>query len=697
MPHPVVVEEETLLADIRTRLMERPVERGSSEEDIIEELKRLREDVATAKAEDVGSIFTQFDQLHALLTQIRNARKTEHVDPDNPYFAHMRLREDGKERHIYLGRVTRIDNGLRIIDWRNAPIAQLFYRYREGEEYAEEVGERILEGEVVARRTVSISRGTLERIASPQGVFTRDEDGEWEHLSKTTPKLAGGQGSSLLRHERTVGMKARLGGGGSKKRPQRRDKHLPDIAALIDKEQFELITRPHSGLVVIRGIAGSGKTTVALHRVAYLNYQDPHHFRADRILVVVWGKALRDYISKVLPGLGVEGVKVVTYNAWAETQVRRHFPFLPKRRAHDTPAVVSRLKLHPGFLTVIEHQLSTMDNPATAEGVFEDFLGLFMDLERLKTQMGIACPGVFSDKDLERVWQWATRQRGRLGDWMEGDRESGADLDVEDDALLLRLWQERVGPLRGKGKRPLRYAHMVVDEVQDLSPLEVAVLIDTLDKRHSMTLSGDTQQHIIEQAGFTSWHDFLAKLGVDTTDQVNTLRVSYRSTHEITSFARKVLGDLVEDDAPPMTMRPGAPVEFFKHSDHGACVAFLSEALDELTRREPLASIAVLTPSQTVSSMYAVGLLKADVPRVRLVENQEFAFAPGIEVTEVNEVKGLEFDYVVLVEVSAQYYPDNPHARRMLHVGATRAAHQLWLTSVGTSSPILRDPVDPVL
>ncbi|MCP4810229.1 MAG: ATP-binding domain-containing protein [Proteobacteria bacterium] len=684
--HPIVTEEESDLAQIRTKLLERPVETGASEKDIVEELLRIREELGGAKAEDLGSLMTQFDQLHALLGQIRRARKTEDVDPDSPYFAHMRLREDGKDRNLYLGKVTRIDHGLRIIDWRNAPIAQIFYRYQEGEEYAEEVGERILEGELVARRTVSISRGQLERIDSPQGTFVKD-DGEWDHVSKTAPKLAGGQGASLLKHER--GGRARQLGIGSQGRPQREDKHLPDIAALIDREQWDLITQPDSGLVVVRGTAGSGKTTVALHRVAYLAYQDPNRFRSNRMIVVVWGKALRDYISKVLPSLGVEGVEVVTWTKWARHQVRRHFPFLPKHIADDTPEIVSRMKLHPAFLLALQHQVDTVDNPPNADGVFEDFLGVFMDLDRLKISLQGSS---FTAAEIERVWDWARRQRARLTDWIHGNKEERAELDAEDDAVLLRLWQLRVGKLRakGRGKRanPLSYSHMVVDEVQDLSPLEVSVLLDTVDKRGSATLSGDTQQAIIEEAGFTDWGEMFGNIGLNET-KVNTLKVSYRSTHQITSFARDVLGDLAEDDVPPMTIRPGAPVEMFRFTDHGACVGFLGEVLQQLARREPLASIAVLTPSPAISAMYADGLRSSDVPRLRLVRDQTFAFAAGVEVTEVNEVKGLEFDYVVLVEVSAQNYPDSAHTRRLLHVGATRAAHQLWITSVGTPSPIL--------
>lgn len=77
------------------------------------------------------------------------------------------------------------------------------------------------------------------------------------------------------------------------------------------------------------------------------------------------------------------------------------------------------------------------------------------------------------------------------------------------------------------------------------------------------------------------------------------------------------------------------------------------------------------------------------MPRLRLVERQNFTFAPGVEVTEIEQVKGLEFDYVVLVEVSTTHFPDTLAARRRLHAGATRTVHQFWLTSVGT-------PVAPV-
>jgi DNA helicase-2/ATP-dependent DNA helicase PcrA len=153
--------------------------------------------------------------------------------------------------------------------------------------------------------------------------------------------------------------------------------------------------------------------------------------------------------------------------------------------------------------------------------------------------------------------------------------------------------------------------------------------------------------------------------------------------------AHGVLGPLREEEEPPEATRSGPPVELFRFTDRGACVAFLADALRELMQAEPLASVAVLTPSDQASGLYYEGLSRGDLPGLRRVEKQDFTFAPGVEVTEIEQAKGLEFDYVILVDVTATDYPDAPGARRLLHVGATRAVHQLWLTSVGTPSPIV--------
>jgi DNA helicase II / ATP-dependent DNA helicase PcrA len=680
----IVRDEESLLSGIAQVLAEYPILQGAKDDSILEELERIRKEIPGAKAEDKGALLEQYDRQAVVLDQLRKGRQTRTVDPASPYFAHMRLTEGERSRDLFLGKATRIDHGLRIVDWRNAPISKLFYSYCEGDEYTELFGNKERDGKIVARRTVAIQHGELSRIAAPQGNFLKGEGENWIREERPRARLVEGSREGLVTHAQIEGVARRLGGSGGSRGP---DKHLPDIAALLDGEQFELITHPDSGIVAIRGGAGSGKTTVALHRAAWLTYQDARRFAPHRMQVVVWGKALRDYISHVLPGLGVAGVPVDTWQNWSKQQVKRLFHMMPKERADDTPEVVTRLKLHPGLLRILEEHVATNRNKADISGVIEDWTHVLTDPVQLFEGMQEHYPGAFTLGELRRAADWSRLQQNKVLSYLEGDREDWAALDHEDDAILLFLFQLRVGPLRKKG-RPIKIAHLVIDEVQDFSPIELKILLGVCDKNQCVTLSGDTQQHIIEHSGFQDWDELFEMLDVPGK-AISTLKVGYRSTERISAFARKALGEQALDEPLLVAAKEGPPVELFQFTDDGACVAFLADALKELVRHEANASIAVITPNAAVSQMYFEGLYKGEVPKLRRVLNQEFAFEAGVDVTEVTEVKGLEFDYVILVEVSARYFPDDAHARRLLHVGATRASHQLWITAVGTPSPAL--------
>ena len=689
MPHPVVDEELQLLEQVKAALEAPPAVVPPSEESVTAELTRLREMMGEgAKLEDQPALLDQWHRQSALLEQLRASRLAPQIDRDSPYFAHMRLREGQMLREVLLGKATWLQRGVRIVDWRNAPISRIFYRYQQGEDYEEDIAGRTVSGEVLARRTVAIRNQTLRRVEAPEGIFARDEHDatQWHHTRVEPPRLAGGEGAALRAHAPGTGEHRRLGTDPHGIR-RRADKHLPDIAGLIDPRQFELITQPSAGFVVIRGTAGSGKTTVALHRIAYLAYEDSG-IDSARTLVVVFSRALRDYVSYVLPALGVHHVQVRTFHEWAAEQTRRLFPKLPRHTREDTPALVQRLKLHPGLLVALEKQVRRVPGAPRPEQVVDDWASVLSQTVLLEEVFAAVAPDAFTTDELARAATWNRERYEELNAWREGDQQVQAELDPEDDALLLRAWQMRIGAIP-RGNKPLHYRHIAIDEVQDFSPVEVQVLLGCLDEHRSLTLAGDTQQHIMKDAGFTSWAGFFRDLGLEGTE-VNTLQVSYRCSREIAEFAVGILGDLREDETPPLTIRSGPPVELFRFTDHGACVAFLADALKELLWKERLASVAVLTASRELSALYHRGLVNGEVPRLRRVENQDFTFAPGVEVTEIEQVKGLEFDYVILVEVSMATFPDTPASRRLLHVAATRAVHQLWLTSVGTPSALVR-------
>ena len=696
----IVQEEVNFLSDTRKRLAKKPPMAELDIDSIVREMARIRDEIPQAQTDERPSLLMQYERLGHLIEQAGKSNEDGGgVDSERPYFAHMELEENGKSRHVFLGNATRLDNGLRIVDWRHAPVSALFYRHAEGDEYEEWFGDRLKEGTLVSRRTLAIHGGELKRVQCPDGTWFRGADGDWIDLTDSAPKLEGGGGEVLKFYNggdeaagRTIGSR----------QAYRVDKHLPEISALIDPEQFKIITEGESQLVVIRGVAGSGKTTVALHRLAYLNFLDGRRFRKDRMMVVVWSKAMRAFISRLLDNLGVGGVPVRTFGEWAHNILSRHFQFLPDERSDDTPAIVTRMKLHPAMLKVMETYVRRSKGHKDPRQVIDDWMSIMTDRARLKRGFNKHAPGVFTDDDYDRFVSWTARQVDLLMEWLNPDTSEPDDpeekddvhtetfLDEEDDPLLLRLYQLRVGPLSIRRGRPLRYTHLVIDEVQDLSPLEVRVLMDCTSKERSLTLAGDTQQHVLQEAGFTNWEEFFGHLGVKGT-AVNTLKVSYRSSQPIVDFALKVLGPLAEDDEPPRGARDGAPVEVFSFGDHGEALVFLIDALRDLEENEPKASVALLARTPEAADMYYEGMEKAGLDKLRRVANQDFSFSAGIEVTDVQQAKGLEFDYVVLLDVSADKWPATPAARRQMHVGATRAAHQLWVTSVGEPSPIVAE------
>jgi DNA helicase-2/ATP-dependent DNA helicase PcrA len=231
------------------------------------------------------------------------------------------------------------------------------------------------------------------------------------------------------------------------------------------------------------------------------------------------------------------------------------------------------------------------------------------------------------------------------------------------------------------------YEHILIDEAQDLSPVELAVVLGTVNKSESVTLAGDVQQRLLMDNGFSDWKSVLQELGLSHVE-VEPLKLSYRSTKEIIEFSRAVLGPLASADSPTAT-RSGAPVELFCFAHTGDVVAFLAEALRGLMSSEPSASVAVVARFPEQADAYYDGLHRGEVPRLRRIADQDFPFKPGVDVTDIRQVKGLEFDYVVLVETNEASYPNEDEARHLLHIGATRAAHQLWITASGKPSPLL--------
>jgi len=735
-------QEARLLEQVNKSLAAQPAQRprtnSETQHSYGQQLLELRDEIAQARLEDVPALVAQMERISGVAARRAEVQEAP-IDASVPYFAHLRLREGNKERDVLIGRGTHIDtrSGVRIVDWRHAPISQLYYRYPEGASYEENFGGREVEGEVMVRRTVTIHESRLMRIQAPQGTFVNQNQGQgpWKHHELRPAELAGGQGTAARPAARGT-----LGVGLDS--DQRMDRHLPEIAALLDPRQFELISAPDAGVVVIQGGAGSGKTTIGLHRIAYLAYRDPVRFQSDRMLVITYGIALGAYISEVLPALGVPGVKVATFADWAKKLREDSFPWLEADYDDDTPPAVTRLKKHPALLKLLAERVKQYvadpkapRGPRVALAIWAETL---TDRAAIEGAIAAYNGAPISERDLNIALRWCNDRcvelieietKAREGDspadrssrrksdpppaksMAEEDEEEaplgddddddnahdvGADgqdveekvarLDREDDALLLRIHQLLCGPLK-KGKNTLIYEHVFVDEAQDLAPVELAVLLDTVSLRRSVTLAGDTAQKLYLDNGFRDWRTTLDDLGLSSTE-IEPLRIAYRSTREVMEFAREVLGPLAEA-TPPEAPRSGAAVEAHAFPQQGAAVAFLADVLRPLFAREPRASVGILARFPEQADAYYEGLARSEIPNVRRVRSQDFIFRPGVDVTDIRQVKGLEFDYVVLVDVNASVFPADDPSRHLLHIAATRAAHQLWLILTGAPSPLL--------
>jgi DNA helicase-2/ATP-dependent DNA helicase PcrA len=216
-------------------------------------------------------------------------------------------------------------------------------------------------------------------------------------------------------------------------------------------------------------------------------------------------------------------------------------------------------------------------------------------------------------------------------------------------------------------------------------------MYEALTERRSITIAGDVAQRVVFDNGFRGWAALLGDLGVEgAAERVRPLKLAYRSTAPVMRFARAVLGPLAATEADAeLVARDGAEVALHELGGMGEAVAFVADALRSLLSREPSASVALLTRHGGQADAWYEALRRAEVPSLRRVRRQDFAFAPGVDVTDVAQVKGLEFDYVILLDVNESSYPATVESRHLLHIGATRATHQLWLVATGTVSELV--------
>jgi superfamily I DNA/RNA helicase len=409
--------------------------------------------------------------------------------------------------------------------------------------------------------------------------------------------------------------------------------------------------------------------------------------------VVVPETGLALLAARLLEPLGLDKAQVRTVDTWARGAFQSVFGVPPPRLTEETPPLIARLKRHPALYEALRRR----PRVATARPAFgplrRELGDLLLDRAFLDGVVAASAGGL-STTAVEETLRHTRLQLAPPSEDLSAidpDRREALDgrpidedtpqalsgtLDAEDLPILLYL------ATRGSGAAGKRIAHLVVDEAEDVSLFELAVLGRQLAGR-SVTVAGDESQQTF--SSYAGWSEALAALGAERAGTVR-LETTYRCPRPVAELAHAVLGPIAPA-SPPRAGKDGAPVSRFDFPTEAHAHLFLAGAIRDLVEREPRASVAVVAHAPEVAR--SLHRLLEDLPEARLALDGRFSFRPGVDLTDVASVKGLEFDYVVVPDASARAYPDDPDARRRLHVAVTRAAHQLWIAAPGTPSPLI--------
>jgi len=289
----------------------------------------------------------------------------------------------------------------------------------------------------------------------------------------------------------------------------------------------------------------------------------------------------------------------------------------------------------------------------------------------------------------------ATFQRTVQGEG-GSDRRPGPKVTFDDLALLLRLIQLKHGGLADatRDEEVTMFEHLVVDEAQDFGALELRVLLDSVRSRTGVTIVGDHNQKIVPAAEFMGWDALAKELGIAGAD-VARLALAHRSTGPIMALAQTLedpMGPGIADDNEGETGRPGPlPVLVLAEDEAAlreAVVAGIRQDLADAPRghhcvvcRWPQQAKAVCT--------WLTAALALPEGTVRVGHNMGFVFEPGVTVTNVQQVKGLEFDSVTVIDPSEAQYPSHEAGRRNLYTVLTRAKDRLRLVTTHAPSGLL--------
>ncbi|NBC69267.1 UvrD-helicase domain-containing protein [Paenibacillus sacheonensis] len=685
-----------------------------------EEAKRIDEvlDNIRRQLREIGPRYTGNDFTEQMLEVQREQREQRlTVAEREPYFGRIDFQENKlpEPKPLYIGKAGVAHgntNEVLVVDWR-APVASLFYAFSGGEApvvYESPDGD--VEGTVHLKRNLMVRDGKLERVVDSYVRGQEDESVTDEFLLY------------------------RLG--------ESKDNKLRDIVSTIQQEQDRIIRTDKNKAVFIQGVAGSGKTTVALHRLAYLLYRYAGSIRADRMVIFAPNRMFLDYISGVLPELGVGDIQQTTFADWALEQLQQAvrldeaydpmaYWFEQPRTREELMASTGRIKGSLAFKALIDAQLMHTEASLIPEESFDPAAGW-------RVTPAMITEWLATDDVGEPYMKRRARLVSRLKRWLESEWKTRRLTDSKLKSKLTsklnaytkkipaptaaQLYTELLGSasaqallpakscaaaiklLKGKQARPedlaplvyiqvrlngfdgSPYDHIVIDEAQDYSPFQLEAL-KQCQRQPSMTVLGDLQQGIHGYAGIHSWTE-LTTLFPEADTGYFELDRSYRSTMEIIDFANRVLGGMGDGVKPAVPVfRSGEAVDVVRMENDDVRLQDVVRTVQEWQQSGHYRTIAVL--GRNIQSCEAIAqALSQDGIAAALVQSKQEAYGGGLTVVPAYLAKGLEFDAVLVADTDAESFDGND--AKLLYVACTRALHKLKLLYCGELTSLVAEP-----
>lgn len=700
---PIFEQEQAHLSRTYSELLQMRAEADSK-------LQKIDEDAAADKdamAEELTLNATSFDEAFETYASFATAnsvidsyniaaettaRKLKDIDIllRQPYFAKIKLsypsESGGESRELYIGAAGISDDDYKrmVVDWRS-PVAEVYYNQEMGHTSYKANG-RTIEVDLDLRRQFDISRDKLNAYFDT-------------NIAIEDPLLL-----ASLSEQRTQHMKA--------------------ITTTIQKEQNTVIRHDDVPALLVSGVAGSGKTSVLLQRIAYLFYSHREDLRPDQVFLVTPNGVFREYIQNVLPDMGESNPCAMTFAELAQSLLPEGMGVgageVNPSCLRELEAGISKLSLSHGDYNAIADGKIKFITPNQVDGLMHKYSRIPMGprritlvreelLKRFEQRLKRMAANDRAEDDLdalsledqlrifhETISPQSEDEVKRLAFRMYADKFSHIRRAIENDDWL-RIDRIGMGMLGSSGLSPMEWLYLkialtgmsrpdvryvMIDEVQDYTPAQLMVMAAYFRRAHFMLL-GDENQAIGDNA--TSFADVarVFEHAVGSIDRCD-LMISYRSTPQITelfaSLAQENEGMRIESVHPT-----GDDPEIIECEDEAVYKRELMRVIENARSRDGLTAIIVPWKSQLKALSEYMG------QEVEIVDDASSLPEKGVFLTTLKLAKGLEFDGVVIPDANEVAFKDTDASKRRLYTAISRATRYLTVLSNGRLTGLLSE------